>query len=103
MTVIDRAAAALTDTPRRWLQAAVAALAVAVVVAVVVLAALLTSPTPASRSFADMDACKEALRAEYHAAIVAGVQGTRPAECNGIDDATIGRLAGEVISEEAGR
>jgi ABC-type transport system involved in cytochrome bd biosynthesis fused ATPase/permease subunit len=83
---------------RSLMQASIAALIVAIVVAVTLLIALVADGSQPST-----ERCKEALRNEYHAALVAGVQGTRPEACNGIDDATLGRLASEIIEEEAGR
>jgi major membrane immunogen (membrane-anchored lipoprotein) len=47
----------------------------------------------------DTAACKAAMEKQLTDAIDTGAEGTRPAACEGIDDATLKRLAGEAISD----
>lgn len=81
---------------RKWVPL-VAALAVIVAGAVLylVLANRSDGGTPST--------CKEALRAQYRAALESGTEGHRPGECAGLSDAELERLAGEVLSEESTR
>jgi hypothetical protein len=55
---------------------------------------------------ADTAACKTAMAKQLSDAIGAGdkaEQGKRPAACNGVDEKTLQRLAGEVTTEQAGK
>lgn len=49
----------------------------------------------------DVAACKAAMKAQFAQATTNpdALEGTRPAACQGVDDATLQRLAGEVIGE----
>jgi hypothetical protein len=51
----------------------------------------------------DLAACKAALTAQYEQAATTGAKGSRPAACHDVDDATLQRLAGEVINEQLER
>jgi hypothetical protein len=52
----------------------------------------------------DVAACKAAMKEQFKEATAdpAGPDATRPAECDGVDDATLQRLAGEVMGEAVG-
>lgn len=56
--------------------------------------------TACSGSTPDVDACKAAMHKQYEAAIATGEKGQRPDDCKGVDDKTLERLAGEVITEQ---
>lgn len=60
----------------------------------------LLSLTACSGSTPDVAACKAAMHKQYEAATATGEQGKRPAVCRGVDDKTLQRLAGEVITEQ---
>lgn len=49
----------------------------------------------------DLAACEEAMRAQFDAAMddPNGEEGTRPAECDGVSDADLERIASEIIGE----
>lgn len=47
----------------------------------------------------DTAACKTAMAQQLDDAIDTGAKGTRPAACDGIDDATLKRLSGEAIGD----
>ncbi|WP_412079032.1 hypothetical protein ACLF6K_37445 [Streptomyces xanthophaeus] len=66
----------------------------------ITLAAL--SLTACSSGEADVAACKAAMRQQYEDAATASKEGTRPAACAGVDDKTLQRLAGEVLTEKLG-
>jgi hypothetical protein len=51
----------------------------------------------------DLAACKAALTAQYEQAATTGAQGSRPAVCHDVDDATLQRLVGEVLEEQLGK
>ncbi|MEU9789096.1 hypothetical protein AB0E27_00480 [Streptomyces sparsogenes] len=44
-------------------------------------------------------ACKKALQQQFEEAIASGKEGNPPFACLGLDEATLRRLAGEIISE----
>lgn len=48
----------------------------------------------------DLAARKAALTTQYEQAVAIGAKGSRPAACHDVDDATLQRLAGEVINEQ---
>lgn len=50
----------------------------------------------------DLAACKDAMRAQYAAAQSSGATGSRPAECRGVSDADLQRIAGEIVGEQLG-
>ena len=62
-------------------------------------AALLALTACSSDNGADVAACKKAMEKQLEDAILTGKEGSRPAACLGIDDATLRRLAAEVMSE----
>jgi hypothetical protein len=67
---------------------------------------LLTLTGCSSDTKADPAACKTAMTKQLSDAIAAGdkaEQGKRPAACNGVDDKTLQRIAGEVTTEQAGK
>ncbi|WP_338699178.1 hypothetical protein V2W30_22605 [Streptomyces sp. Q6] len=58
-----------------------------------------------SSTSADPAACKAAMRADFKRAAAAGSNATpsdRPAECAGVDDATVQRYATEIVTEQLG-
>ncbi len=56
------------------------------------------------QSAPDVEACKQAMAEQYHAAITGQPFASgRPPACSGIDAATLQRLADEIISEETRR
>ncbi|MFF4166885.1 hypothetical protein [Streptomyces sp. NPDC001741] len=68
------------------------------------LAAALLALTGCSSTAADPKACKAAMAKDFSKAMAAGgkaEQADRPDACDGIDDATAQRLAGEVATEWA--
>lgn len=56
--------------------------------------------TACSSGEPNVAACKAAMHKQYDAAIATGEQGKRPNDCQGVDDKTLERLAGEVITEQ---
>ncbi|MGW9371181.1 hypothetical protein ACWGVR_14360 [Streptomyces xanthophaeus] len=56
--------------------------------------------TACSSAEADEAACKAAMHEQYEAAVATGAQGQRPDDCKGVDDETLQRLSGEVITEQ---
>lgn len=62
-------------------------------------AGLLLALTGCSTTEADPAACKAAMDAAYDQG---KQQETRPAACDGVDDKTLQRIAGELITEHAG-
>lgn len=53
----------------------------------------------------DPVACKAAMRTAYRSALASngtGVKAMRPGACAGVDDATVQRLADEILTEETG-
>jgi outer membrane murein-binding lipoprotein Lpp len=69
--------------------------ATAIALAVLTLAGCSTTAKP------DAAACKQAMREQYQTALKnpSGPAASRPAACNGVDDSTLERLAGEVLAE----
>ena len=66
----------------------------------------LTACSSSGNTKADPAACKAAMGKDLAAAIAAGdeaEQSKRPAACNGIDDKTAQRIAGELIAEQLGK
>ncbi|MFF5445478.1 hypothetical protein [Streptomyces sp. NPDC012888] len=53
-----------------------------------------------SEAEASPKACKAAMHKQYEQAKANGKEGSQPAACKGLDDATLQRLAGEVIQEQ---
>lgn len=49
---------------------------------------------------ADPAACKAAMEKQFDDALASGKEGSRPDACDGIDDKTLQKLAGEVASEQ---
>lgn len=49
----------------------------------------------------DLAACEDAMRAQFDAAMADpnAEEGTRPAECDGVSDADLERIAGEIIGD----
>ena len=43
-------------------------------------------------------ACKKAMQKQYATALASGQQGTEPPECKGLSNATLQKLAGQVLS-----
>ncbi|WP_433008763.1 hypothetical protein [Kribbella sp. CA-294648] len=70
-------------------------------IAVVAMLASCSGEEPPSNGPGDTAACKAAMKADYGKALATpgGPTASRPTACNGIDDATAQRLAGEVMSE----
>lgn len=68
----------------------ITALAGAVVLALAVAACGGSHPSQA--------ACKKAMRQQFATAIASGQQGREPAECKGLPDAVLQKLAGQVLS-----
>lgn len=69
-------------------------------------AGILLALTSCSSDTADPGACKAAMAKQLDKAVDAGDQakpGTRPAACDGVDDKTLQRLAGEAATEQAGK
>lgn len=50
----------------------------------------------------DEAGCKTAMRQQLKDATATGAKGSQPEACQGLDDATLQRLAGEVITEQLG-
>jgi len=78
------------------------AAAVAVLLALLGFVATASRPddaVPLAPSIGQTVACKQAMREQLRAAIESGAEGTRPPACAGLDDETLRRLAGEVMSE----
>jgi hypothetical protein len=66
-------------------------------------AAALTACSSTGTAKPDVAACKTAMEKQFTDAQHTGAQGKRPPQCNGIDDATIKRLASEIITERLGK
>ncbi|MGW9595400.1 hypothetical protein ACWHLZ_34515 [Streptomyces chartreusis] len=54
-----------------------------------------------SEAKADPTACKAAMEKQFAEALASGKEGTRPDACDGIDDKTLQKLAGEVVGDQA--
>lgn len=70
--------------------------------AALLVAAALTGCSSSGSTVADEAACKKAMTAQYKEAAAKGdkaPEGTKPQACQGIDDKTLQKLAGEVMSE----
>jgi len=63
--------------------------------AVLALAAVLAGCDHSGPSEAD---CKKALKAQYATALATGQRGHEPAECKGLSDAVLQKLAAQVLS-----
>lgn len=48
----------------------------------------------------DIKACEQAMRQQFEEAASSGAEGERPGECDGVSDAELERLAGEIIGEQ---
>jgi hypothetical protein len=63
----------------------------------------LTQPSPTTNSQTtqpvDASACKLAMAKQFQEAMNSGKTGTRPQECNGIDDATVQKYAEEILGK----
>ncbi|MEU6098935.1 hypothetical protein [Streptomyces sp. NPDC047079] len=73
--------------------------------ALLALTAALTACSSSSGATADPAACKAAMTKQIKAAIAAGsnaTPGTRPTECDGVDDKTVQRYAGQIMQEQIG-
>lgn len=70
------------------------------ITAVALAAGLLLTLTSCSSTEADPAACKAAMDAAYNKG---DQQDQRPAACNGVDDKTLERIAGELITDHAGQ
>lgn len=64
-----------------------------------VAAALLALTACSSDDGAEVAACKKAMEKQFEDAILTGKEGSRPAACIGIDDATLRRLVDEIMSD----
>ncbi|MFD7093382.1 hypothetical protein [Streptomyces xanthophaeus] len=67
-------------------------------VAVPLAAALLTLTACSSQP--DEAGCKKAMSQQMKDATATGAKGSQPGACKGLDDATLQRLAGEVLAEQ---
>ncbi|MEU9793818.1 hypothetical protein AB0E27_24855 [Streptomyces sparsogenes] len=62
-------------------------------------AALLALTACSSDHGPNVAACKQAMQQQFEDAIATGAEGSRPAACIGVDDATLRRLVEEIMSE----
>ncbi len=69
--------------------------AVAAVLALTLTACGSDEPDPA--------ACEQAMRKQFAEAMESGKEGRRPAECKGVPDKELERIAGKVIGEQFGQ
>ncbi|RSO09915.1 hypothetical protein DMH26_00580 [Streptomyces sp. WAC 05379] len=56
-----------------------------------------------SNTEADPAACKAAMEKQFAEAIASGKEGSRPDACDGIDDKTLQKLAGEVVGDQTSK
>lgn len=66
--------------------------------AILIAIAALTSCS--SDNTADPAACKAAMEKQFDDALASGKEGSRPAECDGIDDKTLQKFVGEIAGEQ---
>jgi hypothetical protein len=73
--------------------------------ALLALTATLTACSSGSDSKADPASCKTAMRKQLRDSIAAGdkaTPGTRPPQCTGVDDKTLEKYAGDLMTEQLG-
>jgi hypothetical protein len=73
--------------------------------ALLALTAALTACSSSSGSNADPAACKSAMTKQFTEGIAKGTAaptGTRPAACDGVDDKTLQKYAGDLMTEQLG-
>jgi dihydropteroate synthase len=67
--------------------------------AAAIAAVLLTLSACSSDDGGNVAACKKAMEKQFEDAIETGAEGSRPAACISVDDATLRRLVDEIMSE----
>lgn len=78
----------------------------AVCAALLALTAALTGCSSGSDTSADPASCKAAMRKQFQDAVAAGdkaTPGTRPSACVGVDNKTLEKYAGDLMTEQLGK
>lgn len=67
--------------------------------AALIAAALLALTACSNGDGLNVAACKKAMEKQLEDAALTGAEGSRPPACNGVSDATLRRLVGEIMDE----